>query len=63
KPNLSHLHEIECCAFVLVQNWYNPKIFNYSIKCVLIGYSLDSKAYCCYHHESHQVSISYHVSF
>lgn len=30
---------------------------------MLIGYSLDSKAYRCYHRESHKVFISFHVSF
>jgi hypothetical protein len=45
KPDLSNLHEIGCRAFVLIQNWHNPKVFAHSVECVLIGYSLDSKAY------------------
>lgn len=45
KPDLSHLREIGCCVFVLIQNHHNPKIYNRSVECVLIGYSLDSKAY------------------
>jgi hypothetical protein len=45
KPDLSHLREIGCRAFVLVQNQHNPKVYSRSIECVLIGYSLDSKAY------------------
>jgi hypothetical protein len=63
KPDLSHLREIGCRAFVLIQAQHNPKVFNRSVECVLIGYSLDSKAYRCYHCASHKVFVSYHVSF
>jgi hypothetical protein len=62
-PDLTHLHEIGCHAFVLIQNHHNPKINNRSVKCVLISYSMDSKAYWCYHHASHKVCVSYHISF
>jgi hypothetical protein len=61
--NLSHLREVGCCAFVLVQNRHNAKVYNRSVECVLIGYSLDSKAYHCFHRASGKVFISYHVSF
>jgi hypothetical protein len=63
KPDLSHLCEICCRAFVLIQNRHNPKIYDWSVECVLIGYSLDSKAYRCYHRETHKVFVSYHISF
>jgi len=63
KPNLSHLREIGCRAFVLIQSQHNPKVYNRSLECVLIGYSPDSKAYRCYHRASHKVIVSYHVSF
>ena len=62
-PNLSHLYEIGCHAFVLVQNQHNPKVFDHSVECVLIGYSPDSKSYWCYHRSSSKVFTSYHVSF
>lgn len=62
-PDLSHLREIGCQAFMLIQNQHNPKVFNRSIECVLIGYSPDSKAYHCYHRSTHKVVTSYHVSF
>ena len=62
-PDLSHLREIGCHAFVLVQNHHNPKVFDHSVECVLIGYSLDSKAYHCYHRPSGKVFTSFHVSF
>jgi hypothetical protein len=41
KPDPSHLCEIGSHTFILIQNWHNPKIYNRSIECVLIGYSLD----------------------
>ena len=62
-PDLSHLREIGCRTFVLVQNQHNPKVFDHSVECVLIGYSLDSKVYRCFHCASGKVFTSYHVSF
>jgi len=44
KPNLSHMQELGCQAFVLKQG-NNPKICNQSVECMLIGYSPNSKAY------------------
>ena len=63
KPNLSHLREIGCQAFVLIQDRNNPKIYQRSTKCVLIGYEPNTKAYRCYHRPSGQIFTSYHVSF
>ena len=63
KPNLSHLREIGACAFVLVLNQHNPKLYQCSVKCVLIGYEANSKAYRCYHQASHKVFSLYHVTF
>lgn len=63
KPDLSHLREISCRAFVLIQNHHNPKVYDCSVECILIGYSLNAKAYRCYHRASHKVFVSYHVSF
>jgi hypothetical protein len=57
------LREIGCQAFVLIQNKHNPKIFDRSIECILIGYSTDSKAYICYDKLSRRVFTSYHVKF
>ncbi|CCM06824.1 uncharacterized protein FIBRA_09127 [Fibroporia radiculosa] len=63
RPDLSILREIGCHAFVLIQNHHNPKIYDRSLECVLIGYSLDSKAFRCYHPGSRKVVESFHVSF
>lgn len=49
--------------FVLIQNRHNPKIFEWSIKCVLIGYDPNSKACWCYDCLNKKVYSSYHVHF
>lgn len=38
-------------------------IYERSTECVLVGYSLDSKAYRLYHWPTHKVVVSYNVSF
>ena len=48
KPDYTYMREIGCWAFILVQNQHNPKLFERSIKCILIGYDLCSKTYQCY---------------
>jgi hypothetical protein len=48
RPDVSHLWEIGCKAFVLVQLVHNPKIYSRSIECVLVSYSANSKVYQCY---------------
>ena len=63
KPDYSYMREIGCKVFVLIQNKHNPKIYERSIKCVLIGYNNDSKTYRCYHRETKRVFSSYHVQF
>ncbi len=63
KPDMSHMREIGCKAFVLIQNKHNPKIYDKSLECVLIGYASNAKAYLCYHKASHKVITSFHVRF
>jgi hypothetical protein len=55
------MRKIGCRAFVLIPDKHNPKILEWAIECVLIGYELKSKAYQCYHHTTHKVYSSYHV--
>ena len=57
------MREIGCCAFVLILNRHNPKIYEQSLECVLIGYDSKSRLYRCYNWESKQVYSSYHVKF
>lgn len=63
KPDYSYMREIGCWVFVLIQNKHNPKIYNRSLECVLIGYDINSKTYRCYHRKTNQVISSYHVRF
>ena len=63
KPNLVHLRELGCHAFVLIQNHHNTKIYEQSIKCVLVGYLLNSKAYRCYDLAMGRIVISWNVKF
>lgn len=62
RPNLSHLREIGCKAFVLHET-HNPKIRPRSYECVLIGYENNSKAYRCWHRPTGKIVISFNVSF
>lgn len=62
-PDYSHMREIGCRAFVLILNKHNPKIYERSIECVLVGYDLNSKTYRCWHAPTRRVISSYHVKF
>src|SRR5271155_17684 len=37
RPDYSYMREIGCKVFVLIQNRHNPKIYERSLECVLIG--------------------------
>ena len=63
KPDYSYMREIGCRVFVLIQNKHNPKVYDRSLECVLIGYDKNSKTYRCYHRETNRVISSYHVRF
>jgi Reverse transcriptase (RNA-dependent DNA polymerase)/GAG-pre-integrase domain len=63
KPDYTYMKEIGCKAFVLIQNRHNPKVYERSIECVLIGYEPNAKSYRCYHRPTRQVISSYHVRF
>jgi hypothetical protein len=62
KPDLSHLREIGSRAFALILK-HNPKIYERSFECILVGYSPNSKAYRLYHHTTHRLFESFHVKF
>jgi hypothetical protein len=61
-PSLSHLCEIGCKAFALI-NPSPSKIYARSLPCVLIGYAPHSKAYRLWDPVSSHVFNSFHVSF
>ena len=62
KLSLSHLREIGCRAFALIQT-HNPKIYWRSNPCILIGYAPNSKAYHLWDGVSGKVFNSFHVTF
>ena len=62
KPNLSHLHEIGCTAYVLFE-MHSSKIGPCSYCCTLISYEPHAKAYRCWHSPSNRVITSYNISF
>ena len=62
KPSLSHLREIACRAFALIQT-NNPKLFQRSVPCILIGYAPRAKAYRLWNTTTGKVFNSYHVTF
>lgn len=62
RPSLSHLREIGCRAFALIQT-SNPKVFARSRPCILIGYSPHSKAYRLWDPSTGRVFNSFHVTF
>jgi len=61
-PSLSHLREISCRAFTLIQT-HNLKIFQRSTPCVLIGYAPHVKAYRLWDTTTGKIFNSYHMSF
>ena len=61
-PSLSHLREIGCRAFSLIQT-HNPKLYRRSTPCTLIGYAPNSKAYRLWDNTSGRIFNSFHVSF
>jgi hypothetical protein len=62
KQNISHLREIGCRAFVLIRG-HNPKLHARSVECVLIGYTPQAKAYCCWEHSTGKVYNSIDIRF
>lgn len=47
----------------MVLDQHNPKLNARGIECVLVGYSLNSKAYRCYDRRINKIHKSYHVRF
>jgi transposase InsO family protein len=62
KPSLTHLREIGCKAFALILS-PNPKIYQRSVPCILIGYAPHSKAYRLWNPASGRIFNSFHVTF
>ena len=61
-PSLSHLREIGCKAFALILT-HNPKLLQWSVPCILIGYAPHAKAYRLWNPASGRVFNSFHITF
>ena len=63
KLDLSHLRELGCRAFILIQPEHQKKINSHSFEGILVGYSHNSKTYRCYYPKTGRIFISCHVTF
>lgn len=63
KPSVSHLRTFGCIAYALINSQNHHKLDEKSEKYILIGYSLQSKAYRLYNPVSGKVIINRNVVF
>ena len=63
QPDVSHLREIGCHAFILVQSEWWLKSYDRSVEGILVGYSQNSKAYCCYYPKTGWIMVTWNVVF
>jgi len=64
KPDLSHLRELGCRAFVYRDGGDRaPKLYNRSVECILVGYAPDAKAYRCWNPEKKRIYVTRQVTF
>jgi hypothetical protein len=63
KPDVSHLWEVGCKAFVLVQNQHVTKIEPKSIETIFVSYDTQSKTYRCWHKQLKKIIVSRNVQF
>lgn len=54
-PDYSYMREIGCRCFVLILNRNNPKMYDCSIECILVGYDKNAKTYRCYDRATRQI--------
>jgi len=62
-PELSHLHELGCKAFVLIHSGDPPKLYSRSVEYVLVGYSPNSKAFRCWNKQTRHITVSRNIHF
>jgi hypothetical protein len=62
RPDLSNLRELGCKAWVYTMG-DNPKIYNRSTECILVGYSENSKAYRCWDRATGRIHVTRNVTF
>ncbi|CAM6115753.1 unnamed protein product [Calypogeia fissa] len=57
-PNVSHFRILGCCAYVHIPKENRNKLQPHTLKCVLLGYDDESKAYRCYDPINRRILIS-----
>lgn len=62
-PDLHHLHVVGCLVFVHKPDERRSKLDSKTIKCILVGYSKEIKAYKCYEPGTRLIYISRDVHF
>jgi hypothetical protein len=62
KPNVKHLRIFGCDAY-MITNEYRHKFEPKATKCILVGYSIESKAYRLWNNEKQRIIISRDVKF
>jgi hypothetical protein len=62
-PSLHHLRVFGCLVFVHEPDEYRTKLEPKSRKCIFLGYSEDTKGYCCYDPAIHKIHVSNDVHF
>jgi hypothetical protein len=61
-PDLSNPRKLRCKAWVYNMS-ENPKIFNCSTECVLVGYSDNLKAYHCWDCTNERIHVTRNITF
>ena len=62
RPDLSHLRELGCKVWVHIPG-ENPKIYNRSVECTLVGYSVGSQAYRCLERATGRIHVTRNTFF
>ena len=63
KPKVTHFKVFGCVAYVLVPSQKTDKLDDNSVKCIFVGYSLETKGYRFYNPISKKLLISRDVGF
>ena len=63
KPFVAHLRVFGCLAYVLVPAQQCSKLDDKAVKCIFVGYSVESNGYRLYHPKTKRILVSQDVVF